>query len=151
MNTNKRDAFRYLSPMHDPFKLLMGRSLGNWPMGEDEDSNVITSRWVPNVDIKEDDAEFRIVADIPGVEPRDIEVTMDQSVLSIKGERSSEEVSEENGFKRIERSHGSFHRRFSLPDTANGDEISASGKNGVLEIVIPKREAAQSRRIDVNG
>jgi HSP20 family protein len=137
--------------MHDPFRQLFGRQGINWPLTSDEDSNVITSGWVPTVDIKETDKQFTIVADIPGVAPKDIDVSMDNNILSIKGERSSESQKEENGFRRVERAHGSFHRRFSLPETADGDNISAVGKDGVLEIVIPKRPAAQPRRIEIAG
>jgi HSP20 family protein len=137
--------------MHDPFRQIFGRQGINWPLTSDEDSNVITSGWVPTVDIKETDKQFTIVADIPGVAPKDIDVSMDNNILSIKGERSSESQKEENGFRRVERAHGSFHRRFSLPETADGDNISAVGKDGVLEIVIPKRPAAQPRRIEIAG
>ena len=70
-------------------------------------------------------------------------------MLTIKGERESESKEERKGYKRVERQRGSFYRRFSLPDTANADAISAKSKNGVLEIVIPKQEKAQPRKIQV--
>jgi len=101
------------------------------------------------VDIKEDENQYTILADIPGVDPKDIDVTMENGVLSIKGEKHDEHVEESNGFKRIERSSGSFYRRFSLPDTADADNIKAESKHGVLEIVIPKKAAEQPRRIKV--
>ncbi len=151
MNLMNRDPFNYLTQTHDPFRQLFGRQGVNWPLVSDEDSNVITSGWVPTVDIKETDKQFTIIADIPGVAPKDIEVSMDNSILSIKGERSSESEKEENGYRRVERAHGSFHRRFSLPETADGENISAVGRDGVLEIVIPKRPAAQPRRIEIAG
>lgn len=119
------------------------------PGGEDS-ANVVTSDWIPKVDIKEEDKRFVILADIPGVNPKDIEVTMEHGLLTIKGERASESTEEREGYKRIERSRGSFYRRFSMPDTADAEKISASGKNGVLEIVIPKHARLQPRKISVN-
>ncbi len=117
----------------------------------DDNSNVAVSQWRPAVDIREDDNQFSIFADIPGVDPKDIEVTMEDGVLSIKGNRSNEHVEEGNGFRRVERSAGSFYRRFSLPDTANAEKIEAKSKDGVLKIVLPKHEKAQPKRITVNS
>jgi HSP20 family protein len=76
---------------------------------------------------------------------------MEDGVLTIKGEKKSEAVTEREGYKRVERTYGSFHRRFSLPDTANADEIVAKSKNGVLEIIIPKRQAVQPKKITVTS
>ncbi len=118
------------------------------PRGEDN-GNIVTSDWIPKVDIKEEDQRFVILADIPGVEPKDIEVTMENGLLTIKGERASESTEEREGYKRIERSRGSFYRRFSMPDTADAEKISAHGKHGVLEIIIPKHERLQARKISV--
>ena len=88
----------------------------------EEGSSVATSDWVPAVDIKEEDDAFMIVADIPGVDPKDIEVHMDNGVLTIKGEKETESKDEREGYKRVERSYGSFYRRFSLPDSADPEE-----------------------------
>lgn len=117
----------------------------------DDQSNVVTSQWQPRVDIKEEPKRFVIAADIPGVDPKDIEIHMDKGVLTLKGERSTETRSEDGKFTRVERVHGSFHRRFALPDTADAEQISASGKHGVLEIVIPKKAEAAPRRITINS
>jgi len=118
--------------------------------GEDY-SNVVTSRWRPAVDIKEEDDCFVIYADLPGVDPKDIEITMDKGVLTLKGERSEEKKEEHEGYKRVERVSGSFYRRFSLPDTADAERIEAKGKNGVLEITLPKHEKVQPRKITVKS
>ena len=149
MSLVNREPAHFFAPMRDPFRGLFGRDVWNWPTTGDEESNVITSGWAPSVDIKESDEQFTIIADVPGVAPQEIEISMDNNILSIKGERVSESSSEEDGYRRVERMRGNFHRRFSLPDTADGDKITATGKDGVLEIVIPKREAAQTRRITV--
>ena len=117
----------------------------------EESTAVATSAWVPAVDIKETDDAFEIHADIPGVDPKDIDVHMENGVLTIKGERESEKKEEKEGFKRVEREWGSFYRRFSLPDTADGEKFSAKSRHGVLEITIPKQEKIQPRKISVDS
>ncbi|MCF6212162.1 MAG: Hsp20/alpha crystallin family protein [Gammaproteobacteria bacterium] len=118
---------------------------------EGENGNVATSDWAPAVDIKEEDDRFLVLADIPGVDPEDIEVNMENGILSIKGERKSEHTEEKEGYKRIERAYGSFHRRFTLPESADPEGIKAKSIHGSLEIVIPKREAVQPQRIAVES
>jgi HSP20 family protein len=113
------------------------------------EGTVATAEWAPAVDIKEEVDKFVIHADIPGVKPEDIEVSMEAGVLTVKGEKESEAKTEKEGYKRVERTYGSFYRRFSLPDTADGDAINAKCKHGVLEIIIPKREAVKPKRISV--
>ena len=119
--------------------------------GETDQSNVVTSEWAPRVDIREEPERFLIEADIPGVDPKEIEVNMENGMLTIRGERKSESRNEQSGYTRVERSHGVFYRRFALPDTANPEGITASGKHGVLEITIPKRPEVKARRINVNA
>ena len=116
-----------------------------------EEGNVAASDWVPAVDVREEADRFVIVADIPGVEPQDIEVHAENGMLTIKGERESETKEERAGYKRVERARGSFFRRFTLPDTADTDKISAKSKHGVLEVEIPKHEKLQPRKISVDG
>ena len=136
----------------DPLRQLFDRLFdGGMQQGGNEDSNVVTSQWTPHVDIKEEADRFILLADIPGVEPADIEVQMDKGMLAIKGERNLETRSEGTRFSRVERRHGLFHRRFALPDSANPEGITASGRNGVLEIVIPKRPETTPRRIQVGS
>lgn len=112
-------------------------------------SSVVTSQWVPRVDIKEEGDRFVIFADLPGVDPNSIEVQMDKGVLSIKGERATGAGQEGERYSRIERAHGVFFRRFALPDSANPEGITAAGRHGVLEISIPKRPETTPRRIQV--
>lgn len=114
-------------------------------------STVETSQWIPAVDIREEQNRFLVEADVPGVSPEDIEVTMENGVLSIRGERKHEDVSEADGVRRVERSHGVFYRRFSLPESADPGAVKARGSNGVLIIEIGKRETARPRRIPVEG
>ena len=117
----------------------------------EDNTDVAVSHWRPAVDIKEEDNRFLIKADIPGVDPKDIEITMEDGVLTIKGERVTEKEEKREDFRRVERSRGTFYRRFSLPDTADADKIEAKGKDGVLEIVIPKHDKVLPRRIAVKN
>ncbi len=109
------------------------------------------SDWVPAVDIKEAKDAYEVVADIPGVEPKDIDVSLEEGVLTVKGERKTESTDEEVGFTRTERSYGSFYRRFTLPDTADADNISAKTEHGVLKLHIPKKEKVLPKKISVDG
>ena len=107
------------------------------------------AQWAPRVDIKEDEKRFVILADIPGIDPADIEVSMDKGTLTIKGERKQEAVEENTRFTRLERAQGAFLRRFALPDSADADGITAHGRHGVLEVSIPKRAESAPRRITI--
>ena len=118
----------------------------------DNDSlNMYTSGWRPAVDIREEKNCFLIVADVPGINPKDIEITMENGVLTVKGERHLDAEDSNENYKRVERMNGTFYRRFSLPDTADGERIEATGSNGVLEITIPKHEKVLPRRIEVKS
>jgi len=139
----------------DPMRALLdrffeGSLLSNGLDGNDE-SAVVTSQWMPRVDIREEPKQFVLYADIPGVDPKDIEVQMDKGLLTIKGERSAESTTETERYSRVERTHGVFHRRFALPDSADPDGITATGSHGVLRIVIPKRPESTPRRIQVGS
>jgi HSP20 family protein len=116
---------------------------------DSDQSNVVTSQWMPRVDIREEESRFVILADVPGVDPKDIEIHMDKGILTIKGERSVESKQEGARWSRVERAHGTFYRRFALPDSAHAEGISATGRHGVLEVSIPKRPETTPRRIQV--
>lgn len=116
---------------------------------DDDTSNVETSHWMPAIDIKEEPTKFLILADLPGIDKKDITISMEHNVLTIKGERCEETKNEGENYKRIERQRGSFYRRFTLPDTANGNEIQAAMKQGVLEVTIPKQETSKSKVIEI--
>jgi HSP20 family protein len=130
----------------DEIKQVFGRLFTD--EGHDQPS-VAASQWVPRVDIKEEDKRFVIQADIPGVDPQGIEISMDKGVLTIKGERKQETAEENGKVTRVERVHGLFHRSFVLPDSADAEGITATGKHGVLEIAIPKKAETTARRIEV--
>lgn len=108
--------------------------------------------WIPRVDIYEEAQRFVVLADVPGVEAKDIDITADKGVLTIRGERRAEKKeTDKNGYERIERTSGSFLRRFTLPDSANTESITAKQTNGVLEVSIPKHPQVQPRRISVDA
>ncbi|MBT8121596.1 MAG: Hsp20/alpha crystallin family protein [Gammaproteobacteria bacterium] len=106
--------------------------------------------WAPAVDIREENDRFLLIADIPGVKREEVEVTLEDGVLSIKGERRTGTDEAREGFHRKERVHGSFLRQFTLPDTVNPDNISATVTDGVLEIGIPKQAKPEPRKISIN-
>lgn len=107
--------------------------------------------WIPHVDIHEEADRFVVSADLPGVEGKNIDVTADKGVLTIKGERRSEKKTSEDAFERVERASGTFLRRFTLPESVDAEAIKATHVNGVLELAIPKRPQAQPRRITVQA
>ena len=117
----------------------------------DADRDSANVSWLPHVDIHEEDSRFVVVADLPGVDKKDIEVTAEKGVLTLRGERRSEKKSSAEGYARVERASGSFFRRFTLPESADAEAIKATHVNGVLEIAIPKRPQEQPRRISVEA
>ena len=110
-----------------------------------------TVSWIPHVDIHEEAERFVVAADLPGVEGKNIEITAEQGVLTIKGERRSEKKSSKDGYESVERASGTFLRRFTLPESVDAEGIKATQVNGVLEISIPKRPTEQPRRISVQA
>jgi HSP20 family protein len=107
--------------------------------------------WVPAVDVVEEKDRYVLRADLPGVQPADIDLSMDAGTLSISGSREAAPMPENSGFQRLERANGRFFRRFSLPETADADSISARSDNGILEVSIPKQAVVQARRITVES
>ena len=106
--------------------------------------------WVPAVDIHEEESRFVLIADVPGVSRENIDITLEDGVLMVKGERSAKQESASAGLHRRERAFGMFQRQFTLPDTVDAEHINATVKDGVLEIAIPKQEKLQPRKITVN-
>jgi HSP20 family protein len=121
----------------------------------DSEDNSATSQWSPSVDVREYADRFQLLLDVPGIDPKDVEITLDNGVLSVSGNRGEEKSEGSNPAdppqqQRIERPTGRFYRRFILPDTADAENVNASGRNGVLAIEIRKQPKAQPRRITVN-
>ena len=130
----------------------INRVFGNLNDGE---SSSATAEWMPAVDVREYVDRFELLVDVPGVDPKQVEITLDNSVLTLSGERRDEQTVDRNGKgellqQRSERRLGRFHRRFILPDTVDAEKVTATGRDGVLAISIAKHPKAQPRRISAN-
>jgi HSP20 family protein len=118
-------------------------------LGEVADSASVS--WIPHVDVREEAERFVVTADVPGVEGKDLEVTAEKGVLTIKGQRHFDKQASKDGFEGVERASGTFLRRFTLPESVDVDAIRATHVNGVLELALPKRPQEQPRRITVQA
>ena len=120
-----------------------------WPFGQEPDGT-LTASWVPAVDVFEDKDHVRIMVEVPGVNPDDIKISLEQQTLTISGEKK--QVSEEKTERvhRYERTYGSFTRRFTLPATVDAEKIEAKAEQGVLVLTIPKSEKARPRQIPIS-
>ena len=114
----------------------------------DEEANL--SAWAPAVDIYETEQELVVKADLPEVDPKDLDIRVENNILTIRGERKFEKNVNEDNYLRVERSYGSFSRSFTLANTVNSEAIKADYQNGVLTLSIPKREEAKPKQIKVN-
>ena len=113
-----------------------------------QESNL--SAWAPAVDILENEHELVVKADLPDVKPEELDIRVENNILTIRGERKFEKKVDEKNYLRVERSYGSFSRSFSLANTVNSEAIKADYKDGVLTLTIPKREEAKPKQIKVN-
>jgi HSP20 family protein len=114
-----------------------------------EDESNLTA-WAPPVDISESGHELVVKADLPGIDPKELDIRVENNVLTIRGERKFEKKIEQDNYLRVERTYGSFSRSFSLANTVNPEGIKADYQNGVLTLVVPKREEAKPKQIKVN-
>ena len=144
MNMIRYQPWGLMHRLHHDLDRILDR---NW-RDEDETASPV-SDWLPAVDIREEDKQFILRADIPGVDPKDIEVTMEKGVLTLRGVRHAETEAHDHAYRRVERGSGGFYRRFSLPDTADSDRITAKSKLGVLEVKIPKHAEIQPKKINI--
>ncbi|MBK1734135.1 heat-shock protein Hsp20 [Halorhodospira abdelmalekii] len=120
-------------------------------VGAPSDNGEAATNWMPAVDIREDEKAYLVHVDLPGVAAEDIDISMDNGMLTIKGQRESEETESGANWKRVERVRGTFFRRFTLPENVDPDNIQARSRNGVLEVTVPKREEQPGRRIKVES
>ena len=119
-------------------------------LGKQLDTELSFADWAPSVDIEEEEDKYVIKADLPGVDKKDIDVKLENGVLSIRGEKQTEsETGKGTKRHRTERFHGSFARSFTLPDAVKADKVDASYKDGVLSLTIPKEEEAKPKSIDI--
>ncbi len=106
-------------------------------------------QWIPSIDLSETNKEFIVRAEIPGVDPKDFEISLNNNVLTLRGERKHEKETKDEDFHRIERAYGSFTRSIQLPGEVKSDKVTANYKNGVLEIVLPKAKEEAVKKIPV--
>jgi HSP20 family protein len=144
MTLVRYEPWRLVNRLHQQLDHVFGDTFGS-------PEATGSSDWLPAVDIHEEAERFVVRADVPGVDPKDIDVTAENGVLTVRGERKSEKRENGKGYERIERSVGSFVRRFTLPESASTDQIKAKQSNGVLEISIPKQPQVQPRRIAIDS
>jgi len=116
---------------------------------QQSNARATTTAWAPALDISERKDAYLVMAELPGIEPDDLQITMEDGLLTIQGERQFAQESSEQQFHRVERRYGAFRRAITLPAQVQADQIEASFDNGVLEIVVPKAEEAKPKRIQV--
>jgi HSP20 family protein len=140
---NRWEPFRNAATLHEQLNRVFGEGFHR-----QEDSNLTT--WAPAVDILETEHELVVKADLPDVDPKDLDIRVENNILTIRGERKFEKQVNDGNYLRIERAYGSFARSFSLANTVNSEAIRADYQNGVLTLHIPKREEAKPKQIKVN-
>ena len=140
----------YASPFStlSQFNRELNRFFDDRPFGQDRLSG---TNWTPQVDVAETEDSFQVAADIPGVSPENIEISLHNGVLTIRGERKYDNEASGANFTRRERFTGTFSRQFNLPDSADQETVTAKTNNGVLEITIPKARKAKPISITVQG
>lgn len=138
MSLSHFDPFTNLRAFEDAFSRMLSEPQSNRP-------------WTPAVDIYETEDELVVKADLPEVDPKDIDVRVENQTLTLAGQRKFEKQDPGKGYHRIERGYGSFTRSFAVPNTFDTGNIAAGFKNGVLTVTLPKREAAKPRQIKVEA
>lgn len=134
----------------DPFQGFFDRVFDNFWNDSDFVSEGRSRTWLPAIDIFESDDAFVATADLPGLKKDDIDISIEDSVLTVSGERKFDESQETGSFRRVERSYGTFRRSFTLPRGVDSTKVQAKFEDGVLTLDIPKSEVAKSRKISVS-
>jgi HSP20 family protein len=147
MNVVKYDPFRELRGLQDEMTRLF---TGVVPPSLNREE-MLNGAWVPNVDIYENKDNLVLEAELPGMNREDFELSIENNVITLKGERKFEKKAEGDNYHRIERSYGAFTRSFTLPQTVSADGAKAEFNNGVLHVRLPKREETKARKIEVMG
>jgi HSP20 family protein len=147
MAVSRWDPFRDLMSIQSELNRLFGRTYA----GAGDDSGSTAGAWVPPMDVYETQDRFVVSLELPGIDPESVDVSVEDSTLTVRGDRSfSSEVNEEN-FHRVERRYGQFSRSLTLPNTADAERIEASFDKGVLTIEVPKVEQAKPRKISIKA
>ncbi|MFL6285917.1 MAG: Hsp20/alpha crystallin family protein [Pyrinomonadaceae bacterium] len=147
MSITRYDPFRDLRTLQDEVNRLFTTNLPR-SFGDD---GLARGAWTPSVDIFENKDEIVLEAELPGMNREEFELTIENNVLTLRGERRFEKRDEADNYHRVERSYGSFTRSFTLPQTVSPENASAEYRNGVLRVVLHKREEVKARRIEIVG
>lgn len=146
MNMVKYDPFRELRSLQDEMtRLFSGVS------SQSGREDMLNGAWIPKVDIFENKEHLVLEAELPGMTSDDFELSFENNVLTLKGERKFEKKTESENYHRVERSYGSFTRSFTLPQTVTAEGAAAQFENGILNVSLPKREDVKARKIEVTG
>lgn len=140
-----QQAFRDPSGLHNEVERVFRDVLGG------ANAPATAGAFAPALDVEETGDEFTLVVELPGVSPEDVDITLEENVLTISGERTFYDEKTEDTFRRVERAYGRFHRAVRLPDRVAGDQVEASYRDGLLTITVPKAEESKPRRIEVRA
>ena len=147
MNLVRLDPFRDLRAVQGRFDRLFSDAIARRTNGGEDEP--LRASWLPAVDVHENDNQITLRAELPGMTEEDVELTVDKGRLTIQGEKRLEKEDTDGDYHRIESSYGSFYRGFPLPDTVDQQNIEARFDNGVLNVILPKTEEAQPKRIEL--
>jgi HSP20 family protein len=147
MSITRYDPFRDLRTLQDEVNRLFSSNFSR-SFGEE---GFARGAWAPSVDIYENKDQIVLEAELPGMNREDFELTVENNVLTLRGERRFEKKEESDNYHRVERAYGSFSRSFTLPQTVSSENATAEYKNGVLRVVLQKREEVKARRIEIGG
>ena len=147
MSIVRYDPFRDLRSLQDEVNRLFSTNLSR----TFDDEGMARGAWNPSVDIYENKDHIVLEAELPGMKREDFDLSIENNVITLRGERRFEKQDEGDNFHRVERSYGSFSRSFTLPQTVQTDHVTAEYRNGVLRVTMPKREEVKARRIEVAG
>jgi len=147
MSIVRYDPFRDLRTLQEEVNRLFTGNLSR----AFEDEGIARGSWSPNVDIYENKEQIVLEAELPGMNREDFDLSVENNVITLRGERHFEKQDEKDNYHRVERAYGSFLRSFTLPNTVSTEGASAEYRNGVLRVVLPKREETRARKIEVKG
>ena len=142
------EPFREFSTLQDRINRVFRESYGHGSAGQDEP--LTTSSFAPAVDVYEDEHTVTLKIEVPGIDEKDIDVRLENSTLTVHGERKIEKEEKEENYRRVERQYGSFTRTFTVPNTVDSEKVSATYDKGVLKVTLPKKAVAKPKQIKVN-
>ena len=147
MGIVRYDPFRDLRSLQDEVNRLFTSNLTR----SFDDEGIARGAWSPSVDIYENKDHIVLEAELPGMNREDFDLSVENNVITLRGERHFEKKDDNDNYHRVERAYGSFTRSFTLPQTVSAEGANAEYRNGVLRVTLPKREEAKARRIEVKG